>query len=67
MVLTALHEDSDSAGNKDTLLHGESLLVVTSSDSEGVALELLTEDFSIDIRAHTAVVEVTAKDELETR
>ena len=67
VVLTALHENSDSTVDEDTLLHGEALFVVSTGDSEGVALEFVTEDLSIDIRAHAAVVEVTAKGKLETR
>merc|ERR1711966_538225 len=34
------HEDSDSTVDQDSLLHGESLLVISSSDSESVSLEL---------------------------
>ena len=63
MVLTGPHEDSDSAVHKDTLLHGETLLVVTAGDSQSVALELSSEDFAVDIRAHSSVVELTAKKE----
>jgi len=51
-------EDSGTAVNHDTLFHGESLLVVASGDSEGVALELLTNDGAVNIRAHSSVVEV---------
>ena len=58
--LTLLHEDLDSAVDKDTLLHGETLLVVSTGDSEGVSLELGTENLSVDIGAHSSVVEVTA-------
>jgi len=56
---SGLHEDSDSTVDEDTLLHGESLLVVTAGDSKGVSLEFSADDFSIDIRAHSSVVEVT--------
>lgn len=54
-----LHEDLDSAVDQDTLLHGETLLVVSTGDSEGVSLELGTENLSVDIGAHSSVVEVT--------
>jgi len=51
-------EDSDTAVDHDTLFHGESLLVVTAGDSEGVSFEFSTKNFTIDIRAHSSVVEV---------
>jgi hypothetical protein len=37
--LTSSHENSDSAVNQNALFHGESLFVITSSDSESVTLE----------------------------
>jgi len=51
-------KDSNTAVDHDTLFHGESLLVVTAGDSEGVSLEFLAKDDSVDIRAHSSVVEV---------
>ena len=62
--LTLLHEDLDSAVDQDTLLHGETLLVISTSDSEGVSLELGTENLSVDIGAHSSVVEVTANNQI---
>ncbi len=41
-LLTLLEEKSDSPINQDTLLHGESLLVVTTSNSENVTLVLVS-------------------------
>jgi len=41
----------------DTLLHGETLLVVTTRDAENIAGELLAESLTIDLLGHTAVVE----------
>ena len=64
-LLTSLHQDSDSAVHEDTLLHGETLLVVSASDSEGVALELGAKDLTINVGAHAAIVEVTAANELD--
>lgn len=64
-LLTSPHQDSDSAVHEDTLLHGETLLVVSTSDSEGVALELGAKDLTINVGAHAAIVEVTAETELE--
>ena len=52
-------QNSNSAVDKDTLLHRETLLVVTAGDSEGVALELVAEDLAVDVGAHPPVVEVT--------
>lgn len=64
-LLTASHKDSDSAVHEDTLLHGEALFVVSSSDSKGVALEFGANDLSINVGAHAAIVEVTAATELD--
>ena len=60
MRLTLLHEDLNSAVDQDTLLHGETLLVISTSDSEGISLELGTENLSVDIGAHSSVREVAA-------
>jgi hypothetical protein len=46
-ILTLLEEKSDSAVDQDTLLHGESLFVIATSDSEDVALVLVAQDFAI--------------------
>ena len=56
--LTFLEEQSDSSVDQDSLLHGESLLVVTSRDSENVSFVLFSKNFSIDFLAHSLVVEV---------
>lgn len=61
LVLTGFHEDFDTAVHHDTLFHGESLLVVTAGDSEGVALEFFAKNDAVDIRAHSSVVEVATK------
>ena len=60
-LLTLFEQNSNSAVDKDTLLHREALLVVTAGDSEGVTLELVAEDLAVDVGAHPPVVEVTAK------
>ena len=62
MVLTLFHQDSDSARTEDTLLHGEALLVVAAGDSQRVTLEFISQDFSIDVGAHSPVMEVATKD-----
>lgn len=52
-------EQTDTGGVQNTLLHGETLLVVTASDLEDVALELIADSLAIDLLAHTLVVEDT--------
>jgi len=52
-------EDEGSALDEDTLLHGESLLVISSSNSENVALVVVTEVLSVDFLTHSAVEEGT--------
>ena len=60
-ILTLLEEDAGSAVDKDTLLHLETLFIVTSGNSEDVALESCTEDLAINFLAHSPVEEGTAK------
>ena len=55
--LTLLEEESDSAVDQDTLLHGEALLVVAASDLENVALVLFAEDLTVHLLAHSLIVE----------
>jgi hypothetical protein len=45
-------EEADTGRVHDTLLHGETLLVVATSDAEDVALELITEVVTGDLSAH---------------
>jgi len=52
-------ENAGSSVNEDTLLHGETLLVVSSSDSEDVALVGVSEELSVDFLAHSLVEERT--------
>jgi len=52
-------KDAGSTIDKDTLLHGETLLVVSSGDSENVALVVVTKVFSVDFIAHSLVEERT--------
>ena len=51
------HEESDSSVDKDALLHGEALLVVSSGDLELVALELISKEIAVDLVAHPLVHE----------
>ena len=45
-------QKSDTGRVHDTLLHGETLLVVSTGDAEDVALELITEVVAGDFSAH---------------
>lgn len=45
-------EEADTVGVEDTLLHGETLLVVSSGDAEDVALELVADGVTRDLSAH---------------
>ena len=50
---------ADTAGSENSLLHGESLLVVASGDAEDVALPFVTQGGGINLHAHTLLVEGT--------
>lgn len=39
-------EEADTVGNEDTLLHGETLLVVSTRDTEDIALEFVADSLS---------------------
>jgi len=62
---TFLVEDAGSAVDQDTLLHLETLLVVTASNFEDVALELFTHDIAVNFLTHSPVVEGTATQQME--
>ena len=53
----ALREkEADTGGVENTLLHGETLLVVTTGDLENVALELIANGVALDFLAHALLV-----------
>ena len=54
--LTLAQEKPDTLVGQDTLLHGESLLVVSSSDPHDVALELVAEGVGLELLAHPLLV-----------
>jgi len=56
---TSLEKNAGSSVDKNTLLHGESIFVVSSSDFEKVALEIWTHFLSIDLLSHSFVKERT--------
>ena len=66
-ALTSSHENLDSTVDQDSLFHRESLFIVSSSNSESVILELGSYDFTIDIRSHSSVVEVTTIQQYNVR
>jgi len=57
--MSLLQHQADTQVGKDTLLHGETLLVVTTRDTEDVSLEVITEVVSLDFVTDALVVEVT--------
>ena len=58
-------EQTDTIRSEDTLLHGKSLLVISSSDLEDVAGELLTEIFAIDFVGNSLLVETSTNTSAE--
>ena len=54
------HQKTNTVGQEDTLLHGETLLVVTTSDAENVTLEFITKSIAGYFLGHTLIVETTA-------
>jgi len=53
-----LEQEADALGSHHTLLHGETLLVITARDLEDVPLELITEGVSRHLLVHALVVEL---------
>ena len=50
-------QETDTSRGQDTLLHGKTLLVVTSSNLEDVAFELVAEGITDNFGSHSLVVE----------
>ena len=59
--LTNSEENAGSVVAQDTLLHLETLLVVSAGNSEDVALVLVTQNLAFNLLTHSSVVEGTAK------
>jgi hypothetical protein len=57
--VTLAQEKTDTVGKKNTLLHGETLLIVTTGDAENVTLELVTNGVTRNFSGHTLVHEDT--------
>jgi len=54
-----VEEEGHTDGREHTLLHGETLLVITARDAENVALELFAKFVTLDFSGHALVVEDT--------
>jgi len=53
-----LKKKADTLSGHHTLLHGETLLVVSARDLEDVPLELITEDIANHLLVHALVIEL---------
>lgn len=58
-----LQKQAHALGSHDTLLHGETLLVVASRDLEDVTLELIAHNISNNLLVHTLIVELAPANE----
>ena len=47
----------DTTVGENTLLHGETLLVVASGDTENIALELISKSVGFNFLAHALLIE----------
>jgi hypothetical protein len=63
--VTLGHQKTNTVRQQNTLLHGETLLIVTTRDTENVTLEFISERIAGDFLGHTLVIETTAKEEDE--
>ena len=52
-------QKTNTAGGENSLLHGESLLVVASGDAENITLPFVTQGGGIDLHAHALFIERT--------
>ena len=55
--VTLAEEETNSSLGKNTLFHGETLLVVTSCDSEDVSIPFFSQGSSIDFCSHSFLIE----------
>ena len=55
----SLKEKADTARSEDTLLHGETLKIVTTGNLEDVTLPVITKDVTLNLVGHTLVDEST--------
>ena len=59
---TLLEEDTDTVGGKNTLLHGESLFVVTARDLENVSLVFISKAGAFHFLSNVLIHEWTAEE-----
>lgn len=52
------HEQTNTVRRENTLLHGKTLLVLASHDSENVTIELVSELTAVNLHGETEVVEM---------
>lgn len=57
--MSSRKKESHTLVGEDTLLHGKSLLVVTTADANDVALPLIADRVDLDFLAHALVIEDT--------
>ena len=55
--VTLTEKQAHTRGQEDTLLHGETLLVVATTNAKDVALPFITKRVDLNILRHTLVVE----------
>jgi len=53
----SLHEESNSTLDMDTLLHGETILIISSGNFEGVSFEFVTKTVTVNFLTHSSSVE----------
>lgn len=58
--VTSRQEQAGTASKENTLLHGETLLVVTTGNLQDVTLPLITEGISLNLLSHTLIVKDAA-------
>ena len=64
--LTLLEEKAHTTGKEDTLLHGETLGVVSAGDAESVAgVQRILHVVTVDLRRHTLIVEASPEMQIE--
>jgi hypothetical protein len=55
--VASFKQEANTSLNEDTLHHGETLLVISTCDSEDVAFEFITQSVSSHLLGHALVIE----------
>jgi len=58
-LVSRAHEEADTLVGENTLLHGETLLVLATHNLEDVALEVITKNITLNLGTDTPVIEST--------